>query len=234
MLDVHPPHSPTHTWRDFFIHVGTICVGLLIAIGLEQTVEAIHHHHQRHQLEHDLAVEAENNLELMRLDEQYFLKADKVLAEARSSIANAQATTAVDVSAIVRDTHVYYPDQPVWNTAREGALINLLPRPEAAKFDLVYTQQGIMTEHWHAYTNSMFALEDFSLRFRPTADAPLDLSRMSTEDRREYIVLLANVQGQIDRFRMFTRYAHDVTEAAIHSGDDDRDAFQKIGITKRH
>jgi hypothetical protein len=45
MLDVHPPHSPTHTWRDFFIHVATICVGLLIAVGLEQTVEAIHHRH---------------------------------------------------------------------------------------------------------------------------------------------------------------------------------------------
>jgi hypothetical protein len=36
MLDVYPPHHPTHTWRDFFIHVATICV------GLEQTVAAIH------------------------------------------------------------------------------------------------------------------------------------------------------------------------------------------------
>jgi hypothetical protein len=33
MLDVHPPHEAAHTWKDFFIHVGTICVGLLIAIG---------------------------------------------------------------------------------------------------------------------------------------------------------------------------------------------------------
>ena len=46
MLDVHPPHTPTHTWKDFFIHVGTICVGLLIAIGLEQTVEFLHRRHQ--------------------------------------------------------------------------------------------------------------------------------------------------------------------------------------------
>ena len=27
MLDVHPPHSPTHTWKDFFIHIATITVG---------------------------------------------------------------------------------------------------------------------------------------------------------------------------------------------------------------
>ena len=40
MLDVHPPQSATHTWKDFFIHIATICIGLLIAVGLEQTVEA--------------------------------------------------------------------------------------------------------------------------------------------------------------------------------------------------
>ena len=46
MLDVHPPHNPTHTWRDFFIHIATIVIGLLIAIGLEQLVERIHHSNQ--------------------------------------------------------------------------------------------------------------------------------------------------------------------------------------------
>ena len=46
MLDVHAPHQSTHTWTDFFIHVGTIAVGLLLAIGLEQTVELFHHRHE--------------------------------------------------------------------------------------------------------------------------------------------------------------------------------------------
>ena len=45
MLDVHAPHKSDHTWTDFFIHVGTIAVGLLLAIGLEQTVEYLHHRH---------------------------------------------------------------------------------------------------------------------------------------------------------------------------------------------
>ncbi len=34
MLDVHPPHAPTHTWKDFFIHIATIVIGLIIAVGL--------------------------------------------------------------------------------------------------------------------------------------------------------------------------------------------------------
>ena len=48
MLDIHPPHHAATTSRDFFIHIATITIGLFIAIGLEQTVEAIHHLHQRH------------------------------------------------------------------------------------------------------------------------------------------------------------------------------------------
>ena len=61
MLDVHPPHTPTHTWKDFFIHVGTICVGLLIAVALEQTVELVHHSRQRHELQENLRIDNELN-----------------------------------------------------------------------------------------------------------------------------------------------------------------------------
>jgi hypothetical protein len=61
MLDVHPPHAPTHTWRDFLIHIATIVVGLIIAVGLEQTVEYLHHRHQVHELREALRQEREEN-----------------------------------------------------------------------------------------------------------------------------------------------------------------------------
>ena len=46
MLDVHPSPHPAHGWRDFFVHIVTIVIGLLIALGLEQTAEGIHHRAQ--------------------------------------------------------------------------------------------------------------------------------------------------------------------------------------------
>jgi hypothetical protein len=46
MLDVHAPHELLHTWKSFFIHIATIVIGLLIAVGLEQAVEAMHWHKQ--------------------------------------------------------------------------------------------------------------------------------------------------------------------------------------------
>ena len=41
MLDVHAPHETVHTWKGCFIHLATIVIGLLIAVGLEQMVEKI-------------------------------------------------------------------------------------------------------------------------------------------------------------------------------------------------
>ncbi len=76
MLDIHPPHHAATTWRDFFIHIATITIGLFIAIGLEQTVEAIHHLHQRHQLEEHLREELRGNL---RRDEDDFRKFAQIL-----------------------------------------------------------------------------------------------------------------------------------------------------------
>jgi hypothetical protein len=56
------PHA-THTWKDFFIHVGTICVGLLIAISLEQTVEYFHHRYQVAETRAALAIERKINID---------------------------------------------------------------------------------------------------------------------------------------------------------------------------
>jgi hypothetical protein len=68
MLDVHPPHHAATTWRDFLIHIATIVLGLLIAIALEQTVEFLHHRHQRRQLQEDLRNEAAQNLQVIDRD----------------------------------------------------------------------------------------------------------------------------------------------------------------------
>lgn len=54
VIDIHPPHHGGITRRDFFLHLFTVVLGILIAIGLEQTVEYLHHR--------DLAAEARSAL----------------------------------------------------------------------------------------------------------------------------------------------------------------------------
>ena len=68
VLEVHAPHEPIHTWKSFFIHIATIVIGLLIAVGLEQTVELFHHRHQRHQLAEALRRNGEGNRQFIKDD----------------------------------------------------------------------------------------------------------------------------------------------------------------------
>jgi hypothetical protein len=67
MLDVHPPEHTPHSWRDFFIHIATIVVGLIIAVGLEQSVEYLHHRHQVGEARRALDAERDRNRKLFGL-----------------------------------------------------------------------------------------------------------------------------------------------------------------------
>ena len=62
MLDVHPPHEPINSWKGFILHIATIVIGLLIAVGLEQTVEYFHHRHEVREAREALAAEHEENI----------------------------------------------------------------------------------------------------------------------------------------------------------------------------
>ena len=68
MLEVHPPHENVHSWRQFFIHIVAITIGLLIAIGLEQTVVYFHHRHQLQEARGELAAELESNRRVVHIN----------------------------------------------------------------------------------------------------------------------------------------------------------------------
>jgi hypothetical protein len=61
VLDVHPAHHAASTWKEFFIHIATIVLGLLIAVGLEQFVEYIHHRYEVRDTREMLRDEREKN-----------------------------------------------------------------------------------------------------------------------------------------------------------------------------
>ncbi|MES2392287.1 MAG: hypothetical protein V4555_11645 [Acidobacteriota bacterium] len=137
MLDVHPPHSPTHTWKDFFIHIATICVGLLIAIGLEQTVEAIHHHHQRRDLEAQLHEEAQHNLSLVqgniaRLEVQLAWEQASIVALNSAPVSAGRIPfSVIPPVGTVFDVGLFEPSQATWAVAKANGSVALLPEEEA-------------------------------------------------------------------------------------------------------
>jgi hypothetical protein len=137
MLDVHPPEHAAHTWRDFLIHIATICVGLLIAIGLEQAVEAVHHHHQRVELETQLHDEAQRNLNLVqgnltRLQAQLdWYDASIVALNSAPVTAGRIPASVIPPAGNLFDVGLFEPSQTSWAVARANGSVALLPENEA-------------------------------------------------------------------------------------------------------
>ena len=128
MLDVHPPHEATHTWKDFFIHIATIVIGLLIAVGLEQVVEVIHHRHQAEQIREALQRESQENSEIARVDLEGLRVMITNLRENRERLRDAPITQG-------SVTHVWQEPEKTgwlplvdsaWLTARDSAAFPLL------------------------------------------------------------------------------------------------------------
>ncbi|WP_158787046.1 hypothetical protein [Granulicella sp. L46] len=138
MLDVHPPHESTHTWRDFFIHIATICIGLLIAVGLEQTVELFHHQHQRHQLEADLHNECLRNIHIALGNIKISKRRRNVDAEQYAELLRSaqQHRAPISISPFSRPEALRYvkPAYAVWTVAQQSDALNLLPRADVQRY----------------------------------------------------------------------------------------------------
>ena len=167
MLDVHPPHSATHTWRDFFIHIATICIGLLIAVGLEQTVEAVHRSAERRDLLHDIHVECEENLRALDSDIASYLARSDWEASAAAVLRAApvvHGSIAVTLPAAPPVLFAPAPSRAVWTLARASGKVALVPENLAQVFDRV----DFHGEQWQRDTVRIYDSAAVISRFRVT------------------------------------------------------------------
>lgn len=142
MLDVHPPHEAAHTWKDFLIHIATIVVGLLIAIGLEQTVEWLHHRHEVAETRHALAEERAENIKRFHQNIREHLEAEALLHNNLRIFLYLQAHPKAAASELpgllVWPIGNVEPLTAAWSTAGKTGVLELLPRAEVASDTLEY------------------------------------------------------------------------------------------------
>jgi len=63
-MEIHKPKA-AHSWREFLIEIGTIVLGILIALGLEQSVEAFHERQLAHEAKDAIDAEMRSDLDLI-------------------------------------------------------------------------------------------------------------------------------------------------------------------------
>jgi hypothetical protein len=135
MLDVHPPPNPPPTWRDFLIHIATIVVGLIIAVGLEQLVERIHLHYELTETREALQHELESNHANIVTDERNWLmttaalKNNLLVLEFIRSHPGTPQTALPGVLSGSQSPFLY--DHAVWDAAQKNGITAHMPLAES-------------------------------------------------------------------------------------------------------
>ena len=222
MLDVHPPHETVHTWKDFFIHIATICVGLLIAVGLEQTVEAVHHHHQREQLlvslDHDTRATLQDADfaagERLRRMQWNQVRIEQVQAALASHKPLAPA-------APQKSAFITVPADPAWEAARASGMIPLFSQGEIAAYSEVADVIGRARPRFDTEGNAHSKRRDLEKRYESVSgDAQANYRLESPADLQTYLDLLLAEQSAIEGSRFMTAVIRGA-EAAILEGARD-------------
>jgi hypothetical protein len=207
MLDVHPPHTAARTWTDFAVHLVTIVIGLLIAIGLEQTVEYVHHRGRladaRLALEAELAANSDivdfNLAEARRI-------AAALDANVRALQAGREAPAPVP-SGLNYTWNVRWPRDGTWQVVRQDGSLGLMPREELHRYVYLYEGVDYQMRNLDAVAQQLdraMAISDRSALGPTTARDKEELITATTEARGRIMYLLdllALQRASLNKFR---------------------------------
>lgn len=190
-MEIHTPKA-AHSWREFLTEIGTIICGILIALSLEQAVEALH---WREKVEHGRArLAGELKLLYFRAYERDRVNdcLDARLAQLRAALLSGEGRWTPlppmhhpDIG----DVPYYAPFRPwpeeIWKTLIADGTSSRLPEELEIGYMRTYTSISTIREQ-----NAREALEATSLRL---LGQPVDLTR---EERLRLAEIVERLRGQ--------------------------------------
>ena len=179
-MEVHPPHKPIHTFGDFLLHIVTITIGLLIALGLEAAVETLHHRH--------IVREARENIR--REIEQNEQAADQDLAHLKTNSSNMEANIQ-KVRALRANKHALEHGEmtfaftwssfndSAWTSARDSGALTYMPTEEVQRYDDLYERQAVIaTQVITDFTQETELSAPFTMETDPANFTPEEIATL--------------------------------------------------------
>ena len=144
-LDVHAPHEPIHGVKDFLLHLLTITVGLLIAVGIEGCVELHREHKLVKEARATLREEIEDNSKVMEgalqdlQKEKSRVQKDmdlltRIQVNPKDQVADGPSIDASFSNKSLKET--------AWKTAQTTGALSFMPYAEAQKYADIYQSQN--------------------------------------------------------------------------------------------
>ena len=190
-MDVHAPHEPVHTWRDFATHLLIVTIGLFIALTLEAFVEYMHHRHLVHEARQNIRREIENNRDAAQKDLGY-LKAN--MGRISNNIVTLHELEQNPTGHHYSVTNTMEFDDlssAAWNTARDTGALGFMPYDEVQRYADLYTLSAFVDTRANAtFQDNMLALSTFRMGIDP--------DKFTHEQFLEVLHANANISIELD------------------------------------
>jgi hypothetical protein len=139
-MDVHAPHEPVHSWKDFAIHLAIVTIGLFIALMLEAGVEYVHHRHVVAEARANIRTELKNNHESAQKDIGYLSQNLKNVANNIQTLRRLETEQKLHGS--LQNTMSFSSlDDAAWRTARDTGALAYMPYEEVQRYSDIYADQ---------------------------------------------------------------------------------------------
>ncbi|HEX4807583.1 MAG TPA: hypothetical protein VH325_01555 [Bryobacteraceae bacterium] len=175
-MDIHPPDKPIHSWRDFALHLVTITIGILIALGLDAFIEAVHWRHVVHEAEANIDSELRDNKEQVGLAKALVgIQSEhrKILSFLNDEIAHGKS-----------DIHGFNLSHPItgltatsWETSEAIGALAHMPYVEVKRYDGAYNLQRHFEDVQQRGLNNVLSSMAFVAAQDPTKMGKQELRR---------------------------------------------------------
>src|SRR5256714_8671194 len=163
-MEAHTPRTAPHSSRAFLREYVIIVIGVLTALGAEQSVGWLHRYQTRRHLEEDLRQEMRMNDGLLRDDLQGLTTGvDWAFHETEAIQAAVQANNIASLRGDELKRPAYFfslPNDSVWQHAKESGATALLPREEAEAYTTHFRVRERLVE---ASASARAATLDFTI-----------------------------------------------------------------------
>jgi hypothetical protein len=178
-MDVHPAHQAPRTWREFFLHLVTITIGLFIALTLQAGVESLHHRHLVREARENLRREIQINRNHYAENVQTIEKNRRQLARDLDQLRDLRSGKPIEKNALAWgwDWNGYIDAS--WKTARDTGAVSYMSFDLINAYSELYFQQDYVNAQALAIINDAPKSAAFLLIARdPSALSPSDIQSM--------------------------------------------------------
>jgi hypothetical protein len=141
-MDVHPPHGPIHSVKEFMVHLLAITIGLLIALGLEASVEWLHHRHLAREARENILQEMRDNCQGVNRHLNAIPPEINHLQEILTTVNEAQSGRPHQSVADFNWTTVLLYDSS-WNAAGSTGATTFMNYAEVKRYSKIYAAQKL-------------------------------------------------------------------------------------------